>query len=166
MDSDRLQHGADVYGAVFDLPRRAAGNQACAVVGDVRFCRGFDIDAVLAEPCGDAYATSGCRDRLRTLLSAGDDLRPAQSSIALHDLWHRRLFDGHPVADLARSTAGSLAHRASLVALALLDLFGANGADDVLHLPGNPAPAAAHRAKADCELGRLLACQSRPQLDL
>src|SRR5262245_31458004 len=50
------------------------------------------------------------------------------------------------------------------MALDLLDFRGPDDADDVVRLPGDSAPAAAHRPKAGDQLARILVCQ--PQLEL
>src|SRR5262245_54952393 len=145
MDSDRLQHGADVYGAVLSLLRRVTRSQEGAAVVCARFCRDYDLAAVFTKPHGDVGAASDWRASVRHLLSADDDFCAAQPAVALYHLRHRRLFDGHPVWDLDRGAAGSVVHRASVVALDLLDLSSAGGADDAVHLSSNTAPAGANR---------------------
>src|SRR5215813_13110907 len=166
MDSDRVQHGADVHGTVLGFRGRAIGREESAAGVSARFLSGYDLDAFITEPPSAACAADNCLAIVRYLLPADDDLCDAPTALALHHLRHRRLFNGHPICDQPRGAAGRVVNRASIVALDFLDFSAAGNADDAVHLPSDTAPAGANRPKADDQLGWFLVCQYWAQLDL
>src|SRR5262249_39445770 len=113
-----------------------------------------------------ARTTGHRRDCFWNILSADHDLCAAQLADAVHDLRYRSLFDGYPARDDRCRAAGGLVHRASVLALDLLDFCGSDDADAVVHPPGHSAPASAHRPEAGDQLAWVLVCQPRLELDL
>src|SRR5439155_8907054 len=89
-----------------------------------------------------------------------------QSAPALCDLRDRRLFHGHHRCAQYRDASAGLVHGALVLALDLLAQRGRDAAHDALHLPCDPAPAAAPRPEACLELERFPLCQSRPESNL
>src|SRR5262249_28108285 len=113
-----------------------------------------------------ARAAGDRRDFVWNVLSADHDLRATQLADAVHDLRNRGLFDGYPARDDWCRAAGGLVHRASVVALDLLDFCGSNDADAVVRVPGDSAPAPAHWPEAGDQLAGVLVCQRRLEHDL
>src|SRR5712675_817345 len=107
MDTHGLQHDPDVYGAILGLSWRIAGNQARTPVWRIHFYRSFDPAAIFTEPCGDARTASCRRSFGWHVLPADDDICPAQSADALHDLRHRCLLNGHSARHIACGADGS-----------------------------------------------------------
>src|SRR6185503_18996372 len=120
------------YGTVFGLHWWPPGGQARSPVYNAHLHCSFDPAAVFTKSNSDACASSDCRNFIRHVLSADNDICAAQPSAALHDLRYRRLLDGHPACYVACRAVGGLVHRASVVALDLLDWRATDDAYDVV----------------------------------
>src|SRR6266478_3974897 len=163
MDSDRLQHGVDVHGAVLRLFGRSSRDETGAPFFSRCLRPHLGTLAVFSQPDSVAFSSRDLWAVVRNILPTNPELRVAQPADEFRDLCSRRLLHRYPRRVNVGDAARRLVHGTLILAMDLLEWSTARAIDDAVYLPRDSKSSPAVGNPAQGELARLPLRERRTQ---